>query len=848
MTRAHLPIAMLLFWSAAAAFAAERPNVLFIAVDDLRPSLGCYGDALVKSPHIDRFAATARRFDHAYTQQAVCGPSRTAMLTGRLPDNTRVWHNRHMFRDTWPDLVTLPQLFKNHGYHAASLGKVFSGDDRELDPASWSEAEVLKQKGWKNHLLDASGAAGKGTAWERADVADDAYPDGKLAQLAVDKLGALAASGKPFYLAVGFFKPHLPFNAPKRYWDLYDPATFELHDDGRQVEGVSEHAHHSHRELGGYRGMPKDEHLDAATSRTLRHGYHACVSYVDAQVGRVLDELERLGLADDTIVVLWGDHGWSLGEKDRWCKGTNFERDTRVPLLIRAPGLQQPGAPAEGLVEVVDVYPTLAALADLPAPAGLDGRSLVPMLRDPRAAGREAVLSQFARPFKAEGLEFMGYSLRTASHRYTRWVTWPGRQMVAEELYDYAAGPSTARDGAFLIEQKNIAGAPAEAAARDRLSRQLDAMLASRVRPKPTPLDATEVFPPGMNGVMRYRIPGMVVTPRGTVLAYCEARTNTQKDWGEIEIHLRRSTDGGRTWLPAQKIAHRGPRLEGNPHKKTGGEHEQTVNNPVAIVDRDTGAVEFLYCVNYARCFSMRSTDEGATWTAPVEITASFEPFRASYDWKVIATGPGHGIQLKTGRLVVPIWLAYGGVGDHAPAAAGTIFSDDHGTTWQAGAIVMPNEGAYVSPNESILAPLSDGRVMMLTRSPSKPNRKLVATSADGATGWTTPTFHEELWEPICMAGLVAHPSGALLFSNPHTLPLDPNAVTVPGGKGKRENLSIALSRDDGKTWPVRKTLEPGASAYSDLAVLPDGTVLCLYELGKSIACARFDLAWLEAP
>jgi sialidase-1 len=244
----------------------------------------------------------------------------------------------------------------------------------------------------------------------------------------------------------------------------------------------------------------------------------------------------------------------------------------------------------------------------------------------------------------------------------------------------------------------------------------------------------------------------------------------------------------------------------------------------------------------------MRSTDEGATWTEPVEITASFEPFRASYDWKVIATGPGHGIQLKTGRLVVPIWLAYGGVGDHAPAAAGTIFSDDHGTTWQAGAIVMPNEGAYVSPNESILAPLSDGRVMMLTRSPSKPNRKLVATSADGATGWTTPTFHEDLWEPICMAGLVAHPSGALLFSNPHTLPLDPNAVTVPGGKGKRENLSIALSRDDGKTWPVRKTLEPGASAYSDLAVLPDGTVLCLYELGKSIACARFDLAWLEAP
>jgi len=546
--------------------------------------------------------------------------------------------------------------------------------------------------------------------------------------------------------------------------------------------------------------------------------------------------------------VLWGDRGWSLGEKDRWCKGTNFERDTRVPLLIRAPGLEQPGVAAAGLVEVVDVYPTLAALAGLPAPAGLDGRSLVPMLENPAAVGRDAVLSQFGRPFGADGLQFMGYSLRTPSQRYTRWVAWPGRQTVAEELYDYTDGPSTSRDGAFLIEQRNIADDPASAATRQRLSRELDAMLASRMRPKPTPVATTDVFPPGMNGVTRYRIPGIVVTPKGTALAYCEARTNTNKDWGEIEIHLRRSLDGGRTWLPARKIAHRGPRIEGNPHKRTGGEHEQTVDNPVAIVDRDTGAVEFLYCVNYARCFSMRSTDEGATWTEPVEITASFEPFREHYDWKVIAPGPGHGIQLKGGRLVVPIWLAYGGVGDHGPSAAGTIYSDDHGKTWRAGSIVMPNDGELVSPNESILAPLSDGRAMMVTRSLSKPNRKLVATSADGATGWSVPTFHADLWEPICMAGLVAHPSGVLLFSNPHTLPLDSNAVAAPGGKGKRENLSIALSRDDGRTWPVRKTLEPGPSAYSDLAVLPDGTVLCLYESGKSIACARFDLAWLESP
>jgi sialidase-1 len=224
--------------------------------------------------------------------------------------------------------------------------------------------------------------------------------------------------------------------------------------------------------------------------------------------------------------------------------------------------------------------------------------------------------------------------------------------------------------------------------------------------------------------------------------------------------------------MDSQHIAHKAERIEGNPHKKDGvGAREQTVNNPVAIVDRKTGAIELLYCVNYARCFSMRSTDDGITWSAPQEITASFEPFRKKYDWKVIATGPGHGIQLKSGRLVVPIWLAYGGVGDHAPSACGTIFSDDHGRTWQAGDIVIPNEGEFGMPNESILTTLSDGRVMMVTRSVSKPSRKLVTISTDGASGWSQPIFHDALWEPICMAGLVTHPSGVLLFSNPANPP-----------------------------------------------------------------------------
>jgi sialidase-1 len=361
-------------------------------------------------------------------------------------------------------------------------------------------------------------------------------------------------------------------------------------------------------------------------------------------------------------------------------------------------------------------------------------------------------------------------------------------------------------------------------------------------------LEKTDLFQAGQDGFTLYRIPGMVVTPTGTVLAYCEARKNSRKDYGEIEIHLRRSTDGGKSWEPARQIAHAGERIVGHPRAKSGAEHEQTLNNPVAITDVDTGVITFLYGISYERCFAMRSTDDGVTWSKPEEITKAFEPFRARYDWKVIATGPGHGIQLKSGRLVVPVWLAYGEIGEHSPSAAGTIYSDDHGTTWQAGDIAVPNEGEFSNPNETMLTQLSDGRVMLVTRSVSKPNRKLVTFSADGARNWSTPVFHPELWEPICMASIVAHPSqpGTLLFSNPHSLtPDDSGKKAAPAGKGKRENLSIKLSRDDGRTWPVNRTLEPGPSAYSDLAVLPDGTLLCFYEGEDRLTVARFNLEWL---
>lgn len=461
-----------------AASGIGRPNILFIAIDDLRPSLGVYGDTLAITPHMDRFAESSRVFLGAYAQQAVCGPSRASLLTGKLPDNIQVWHNRNFFRNTRPDIVTLPQHFKNNGYHAASMGKVFSGNPREEDPESWSVPFILSQDGWRNYVHHSG--RGKGPAYEAADVADNGYTDGKLADLAIATLQELKEQEKPFFLAVGFFKPHLPFNAPKRYWDLYDPADFALGVQPERVEAAPDLAYRPHRELGGYSGVPEDERVPPDLAVKLRHGYYACVSYVDAQVGRLLQTLDDLGLTHNTIIVLWGDHGFALGEVNRWAKGTNFELDNHLPLMIRVPGMDEPGVPTEALVELVDLYPTLAELAGLPLPDGLDGSSLIPMLDNPRICGRDFALSQFARPGNPGNPEVMGYSIRNETHRYTRWIDWSDKSTLAEELYDYSDFSSVVRMDKFLVEHVNVLDLPEQLYSLEKMQSAMDGILKKR--------------------------------------------------------------------------------------------------------------------------------------------------------------------------------------------------------------------------------------------------------------------------------------------------------------------------------------------------------------------------------
>ena len=374
-------------------------------------------------------------------------------------------------------------------------------------------------------------------------------------------------------------------------------------------------------------------------------------------------------------------------------------------------------------------------------------------------------------------------------------------------------------------------------------------------------LEKVDLFEAAKDGYTLYRIPGIVVTKRGTVLAYCEARKSDKGDWGTIDILLRRSTNNGASWQPRVKIADvPGPKAKNAVAlaQKLATEGEVTYNNPVAIADA-YGTVHFLFCLEYARCFYLRTDDDGLTFSQPVEITGSFDKFRPEYDWKVLATGPGHGIQLRHGRLVVPVWLSLGTGGHaHRPSVTSVIYSDDLGRTWSRGEIAGPNEGDWIIPNETCAVQLADGRVLLNMRSESKANRRLLTTSLDGATGWSKPQFHEQLLEPICMATMVrlseAPEKNRLLFANPHNLSRA-DGKEVAGKNRDRKNVSVKLSYDESATWPVSKTIEPGFSGYSDLAVAKDGTILLFYERGStdgasiyktgSLTVARFNLEWL---
>lgn len=452
---------------------ARKPNVLFIAVDDLRPEFGAYGSAYIHAPNLDRLAKEGVTFDRAYCQQAVCSPSRSSLLTGTRPDTTKVWDLVTHFRTAIPDVVTLPQHFKNNGYFVQGMGKLYHGgyDDPPSWSVPWSRPKVVTYGAPDNETRQKVSQAkenqgeredgARGPAFEGADVPDNTFHDGALAEMAIKTMREMAQKDQPFWLGVGFTKPHLPFVAPKKYWDLYDPAKIKLAPNPFRAKDAPEYAVLPGGELRAYQGIPQGPIPDDL-ARQLKHGYYAAISYMDAQLGKVLDELDRLKLRDNTIVILWGDHGWKLGEHGAWCKHSNVENDTHAPLLISVPGMKTAGQHSNSLVEFVDIYPTLAELCGLSLPAHLEGTSLAALLKDPTKALKDAAFSQYPRPNK--GRPLMGYSMRTERYRFTRWVARNDHTNVAAiELYDEQTDPQ---------ENTNIANDPKNAALVAQLTEQ----------------------------------------------------------------------------------------------------------------------------------------------------------------------------------------------------------------------------------------------------------------------------------------------------------------------------------------------------------------------------------------
>ena len=486
-------LALLFFGICFSATAEKQPNILFITIDDLKPMLGCYGDETIQTPNIDRLAARGTVFLNNHCQQAVCAPSRMSMFAGLRPDTTGVTDLKTDLRVHLPNAKTMQQVFKGNGYTTTGCGKVMHGSRNE-DPPSWSVpfmhdedltyadgwpvpadlqyqgkaihdafAQVEKEniKGWKqkkDRLVELNARP----PLECIDTPDDAYADGAMATWSIEQMQKLVKENKPFFITVGFHKPHLPFVAPKKYWDLYDRSQFKPAEIQHPPENSPDYAGHTWGELRGYSSIPKGKvPLPLERHAELIHAYHACVSYTDAQVGRPLDALDESGAADDTIILLWGDHGWHLGDHGWWCKHTNYEQATHAPLIISAPGFPR-SEKTQSMTEFVDVYPTLCELTGVPSPDGLQGKSLVPVLKDPKAEVKEFSVSQFPRG------KIMGYALRTPRYRYVEWRKNGVVQNI--ELYDYEKDP---------LETKSLHNNPEYRSVLRRLEKQMAEFLKS---------------------------------------------------------------------------------------------------------------------------------------------------------------------------------------------------------------------------------------------------------------------------------------------------------------------------------------------------------------------------------
>ena len=450
-------------------------------MDDLRTELGCYGETEIRSPNIDRLAAAGLTFNRAYCQQPICMASRASLMSGLRPDTLDIYNCASLEEDA-PGILTLNQHFGNNGYNIWAAGKIyhhsidhevqFTSDYQPVETKaigrgylSEESVKIVEQyDAWYRENRGRPGE-GRGPAYEWPDVPDNAYHDGMMTDMAIEQLSSLKNSDRPFFMAVGYKKPHLPFNAPKKYWDMYAADEITPAPNPYHPENVSEYFDYNFGELRNYYGIPKgNEAFSDSLNRTLKHGYYACVSYIDAQIGRLLDGLEANGLDDNTIVILWGDHGWKLGEHDMWCKHTQFHLDNHVPMILKVPG--QSPAKTDAFVEFVDIYPSLCELAGLDLPEHLQGTSFVPLVEDTDKKWKEAALSYWPESNRGNPEKvIMGYTVQTDRYRYTEWIRESSGELLARDLFDHHNDPQ---------ENRSIANDPDNEELMQQLSELLD--------------------------------------------------------------------------------------------------------------------------------------------------------------------------------------------------------------------------------------------------------------------------------------------------------------------------------------------------------------------------------------
>lgn len=436
----------------------QKPNVLFIAVDDLRPELGCYGNTQIKSPNIDKLASEGLVFRRAYCQQSICMASRASLMSGLRPDTMLIYNCESLEQDV-PGILTLNKHFENNGYKVWASGKIYHhGVDRKIQFGENHHNPETQQIGrgylseeaikivdeydvWYRENRNQAGG-GRGPAFESPVVPDNAYHDGKMTDMAIAQLSQWKDGKEPFFMAVGYKKPHLPFNAPKKYWDLYSANEIKQADNMFPPENASQYFNYNFGELRNYYGIPKGrENFNDELNRKLKHGYYACVSYIDAQIGRLLDGLKENGLDENTIIILWGDHGWKLGEHNMWCKHTQFEIDNHVPLLIKVPGQNSVGVKSDAFVEYVDIYPSLCELADIELPVHLQGTSFVSLIEDPNKNWKKGAISYWPIGRGDPDKVVMGFTIKTDRYRYTEWIKTSTGELMARDLFDHQTDP-----------------------------------------------------------------------------------------------------------------------------------------------------------------------------------------------------------------------------------------------------------------------------------------------------------------------------------------------------------------------------------------------------------------------